>query len=352
MANTQPASSITTTTATLNSVVNSDSNRTTTSFQYGTTDSYGSSTTTTAAGSTNQFTNVSANLTNLSPHTTYHCRATASNAAGSTNGTDLTFTTFNSVPRANTDTANNVCGPTTIPVLSNDTDADGDSLTIISVTQGTYGSVTTDGNTVTYTPGGLLCQRTALLFAYTISDGFGGTATAVVTVNAAGISTWRTQTFGANASNSTISGDNADPNNNGIPNLMEYALHGDPVGNSTGASILPQVSANPSTGTLQLSFTRYQDRTDITLIVQASDSLTSTWTNLAQSVHGVPFTIITTGATVNESGTGNAISVTVGDLYQMTDPAHPHRFMPAAGVHKAVGVGAVTLHRVFSLFFF
>ena len=37
-------------------------------------------------------------------------------------------------------------------------------------------------------------------------------------------------------------GDNADPNNNGIPNLLEYALHGDPVGSSTGSTMLPQTS--------------------------------------------------------------------------------------------------------------
>ena len=66
---------------------------------------------------------------------------------------------------------------------------------------------------------------------------------------------------------------------------------------------------------------------DITLIVQASDVLNGTWRNLAQSVNGSAFTILTTGATLNETGSGNARSMTVGDLYQMTDPAHPHRFM-------------------------
>jgi hypothetical protein len=294
-------------------------------FQYGATTAYGSSTQTQAAGSSGNFVNVSAPVSGFSGHATYHYRITAASAAGTAIGADTTFTTLDTPPVAHADIAGNVAGAMTISVLSNDIDADGDSLSITGVTQGTLGGVTTDGSTVTYTPGaGFTISDT---FTYTISDGFGGTATGNVTVNAAPVQTWRAHTFGANSNNPAISGDNADPNGNGIPNLMEYALHGDAVGSTTGASILPQASPNQSTGALQLGFTRYQDRDDITLTVQANDALTGTWTNLAQSVDGAPFTVITSGATVSESGSGNAISVTVGDLYQMTDPSHPHRFL-------------------------
>jgi hypothetical protein len=139
------------------------------------------------------------------------------------------------------------------------------------------------------------------------------------------IASWRFTWFGT-TSNSGNAADLADPNENGIPNLVEYALNGDPAGNTTGTSILPQVSPG-GTGVLQLNFNRYLDRTDLTLIVQANDALTGTWTNLAQSVNGAAFSVVTTGATVNETVSGNAVAVTVGDLYQMTDPAHPHRFM-------------------------
>lgn len=136
---------------------------------------------------------------------------------------------------------------------------------------------------------------------------------------------WRQAHFNS-PDNSGAAADTADPNGNGILNLIEYALDGDPAGNATGRAILPQAIAD-GTNALQLEFVRYLDRNDITLTVQACDSLDGTWTDLAESVHGAPFTVLAAGATVDESGTGNARSVVAGDLYLPTDPAHPRRFM-------------------------
>src|SRR5439155_4920430 len=69
----------------------------------------------------------------------------------------------------------------TINVLANDSDLDGDALTVSAVTQGTHGSVAinTDGS-VTYTPGANFNGGDS--FTYTVSDGNGGTATATVTL--------------------------------------------------------------------------------------------------------------------------------------------------------------------------
>jgi hypothetical protein len=70
--------------------------------------------------------------------------------------------------------------PVTVDVLANDTDPDGDGLSVDSVTQGSNGSVTTDGTSVTYTPDpGFSGTDT---FTYTVSDGNGGFDTATVTV--------------------------------------------------------------------------------------------------------------------------------------------------------------------------
>ncbi|MBT8144509.1 MAG: tandem-95 repeat protein, partial [Gammaproteobacteria bacterium] len=68
----------------------------------------------------------------------------------------------------------------TIDVLENDSDADGDSLVIVSVTQGTNGSVTHNDDTVTYTPDAGFTGTNS--FSYTIEDGRGGSATANVVV--------------------------------------------------------------------------------------------------------------------------------------------------------------------------
>jgi uncharacterized repeat protein (TIGR01451 family) len=71
--------------------------------------------------------------------------------------------------------------PVTIPVLGNDSDPDGDSLTVTSVTAAANGTtmVNPDG-TITYIPDPDYCGQDS--FTYTISDGRGGTDTATVGV--------------------------------------------------------------------------------------------------------------------------------------------------------------------------
>ncbi len=69
----------------------------------------------------------------------------------------------------------------TIPVLGNDSDPDGDTLTVTGATAGTNGTtiVNPDG-TITYTPDPNYCGQDS--FTYSISDGRGGTDTATVSV--------------------------------------------------------------------------------------------------------------------------------------------------------------------------
>lgn len=87
----------------------------------------------------------------------------------------------NQGPRAQDDYA--VAGynkPVDVNVLANDSDPDGDDLTIVSFTQPRNGTVTQNGNTLTYRArDGYIGYDT---FQYTIDDGYGGTATASVTV--------------------------------------------------------------------------------------------------------------------------------------------------------------------------
>ena len=71
-------------------------------------------------------------------------------------------------------------GATTIDVLANDTDVDGDALTVIAFTQGGHGRVQAQLGGLRYTPDRGF--RGTDTFRYTVSDGHGGTATEVVRI--------------------------------------------------------------------------------------------------------------------------------------------------------------------------
>jgi len=101
------------------------------------------------------------------------------------NGNSVTFTlsaVTNRPPVAADDTATTAEDtPTTIAVLANDTDPDGDPLTVTAVTQPAHGSAALNADgTVTYTPAANYAGTDT--FTYTASDGRGGTATATVTL--------------------------------------------------------------------------------------------------------------------------------------------------------------------------
>ena len=92
----------------------------------------------------------------------------------------------NGLPVANDDAAvTDEDNAVVVPVLVNDTDPNGDLLTITAVTQGANGAVVINGDTVTYAPN--LNFNGVDAFTYTITDGNSGNDTATVTVNVAPI---------------------------------------------------------------------------------------------------------------------------------------------------------------------
>jgi regulation of enolase protein 1 (concanavalin A-like superfamily) len=134
---------------------------------------------------------------------------------------------------------------------------------------------------------------------------------------------WRTAKFGALAGDSSVSGPEADPNGNGLANLIEYAFGTDPM--ASGASGIFQSKVED--GRLKLSFTRDTSAADVTITVQASDTLAGAWTDLARSAAGAPFAPLQAGISVRESGGGQVVDVELGDSYTINDPAQPRRFL-------------------------
>lgn len=94
----------------------------------------------------------------------------------------VTVTALNHAPVAQDDTGlAQASGSVVVSVLANDTDADGDALSVSSFTQGAYGTVADMGAGVfRYTHSG--GAHTSDTFTYTATDGNGGTDTATVTL--------------------------------------------------------------------------------------------------------------------------------------------------------------------------
>ncbi len=96
----------------------------------------------------------------------------------------ITVAPANDPPDAVNDAASTSLGTAVdIAVLANDSDPDGDALSIQSFTQGANGAVAQVGAQLRYTPAPYWSGTDS--FTYTISDGHGGSDTATVTVQVA-----------------------------------------------------------------------------------------------------------------------------------------------------------------------
>jgi outer membrane protein OmpA-like peptidoglycan-associated protein len=107
---------------------------------------------------------------------------TAVDTDGNSDSATVTVTVSNAAPLANNDTATTaIATPVTISVLANDSDPEGDALSLLSVTTPANGTASVSGNQVIYTPAAGFSGSDT--FSYTVSDSFGATSTATVTVN-------------------------------------------------------------------------------------------------------------------------------------------------------------------------
>lgn len=138
------ASNINVTTATLNGSVNANYLSTVVTFEYGTTNSYGSTATPSQSPITgNAVTNISADITGLTAGAIYHYRIKAVNSLGTTYGSDLTFTTLGLVPTVTALAATNI---TSIGAALNGT-ANANYLSTVVTFE--YGTTTNYGSTAT-----------------------------------------------------------------------------------------------------------------------------------------------------------------------------------------------------------
>jgi Ca2+-binding RTX toxin-like protein len=114
---------------------------------------------------------------------------TADDGTGNTTpgSVTVTVTPVNDAPVAGDDSAStDADAAVTVDVLANDSDVDGDPLSVTAATPGANGTTTVNADgTITYTPdAGFTGTDT---FDYTVEDGNGGTTTGTVTVGVGGV---------------------------------------------------------------------------------------------------------------------------------------------------------------------
>ncbi len=106
------------------------------------------------------------------------------NGGADTGTVNVTISSVNDLPVGNADAfAAGVLNPTVLDVLANDSDVDGDTLTITGVSQGSLGStVSTDGSTVTFTDVNNSAPNDET-FTYDLFDGTATVSGILVTVS-------------------------------------------------------------------------------------------------------------------------------------------------------------------------
>jgi sugar lactone lactonase YvrE len=108
----------------------------------------------------------------------------------------------------------------------------------------------------------------------------GNSASATVTIQEiTPFQTWTSAQFGANATVPSVAGETADPNHNGVPNLLEYAFGANPL--QTGTEPLPTVTTalgSDNQPHLEITFNQLTGTTGLTYTVQVSADLV-TWSS-------------------------------------------------------------------------
>ena len=186
-------------------------------------------------------------------------------------------------------------------------------------------------------PPGISLSQAGVLSGTATSAGTGSFPN--ITVKAAnGVAPAATQTFSLSAVTRSanylaaagLTGDDAlptaDPNGDGLANLLAYALGISPIANA-GVYDHGTVRNYGGTNYLSIRFTRSAVATDLTYIVEGSGDLAGTWTELARSTAGGTMTA-SGGVVVSDAGGPPTYATEVRDTVPLPPvPSNQQRFI-------------------------
>jgi hypothetical protein len=145
-------------------------------------------------------------------------------------------------------------------------------------------------------------------------------------IEPATIAQWRALFFGT-TNNLGAAADIADPDGDGIPNLLEYAFGLNPLHLDNASQFSPIIKSNNNTASFGCTFLRNTNATDVSIHVQSAYTLQSpVWQDIAAYGAGSGWSGL---ASVSESNSApNAVTVTVLDSQPI--PANTNRFLRLA----------------------
>lgn len=144
-----------------------------------------------------------------------------------------------------------------------------------------------------------------------------------ITINVVGETTTPLEQWKESVLSGRDAGNDADPDGDRLPNLLEYALGLDPV-TPDGASLpTPVLEGDHASQRLRIFFNRLPERNDVSIVVESASSPAGPWSVIASSANGESFT---GDATIEESDGGSNLRIV-----SIRDPqavgAQDHRFL-------------------------
>ncbi|MDB6139527.1 MAG: hypothetical protein JWO94_2599 [Verrucomicrobiaceae bacterium] len=118
-----------------------------------------------------------------------------------------------------------------------------------------------------------------------VNGSVGAQSSTTLTIAEPPFQSWQYSHFTSNANTPAVADDTADPDHDGVANLLEYALNADP--NQPSPSALPVVAHGNLSGTEYLALTYLKDlsKTDIIYQAQVSDSLAAgSWSDISDDL--------------------------------------------------------------------